>query len=665
MINKLKEFFLSSGKAQPETDGTVPEDSGKSSFDRIFWLMLSGGIILRLFYLWEYSDFVNFNIACGADVREYYERALGIASGKIFPEKPDIHGIFYPFAISGFLAFTKSVAALRVVQLLLNAGAFAGFYHLLGKYSVPLKVRRIFFALAMFYPVLVFHAGELISETLLIPLMFGVMYLLFQMRNNGEKSLLYSGLAGVIASFAVLTHGSMLFTALLFAAEILREKRKKCAGVFLAFFFAVIGIFILIQSAHYEKFTFVQANGGFNFYLGNSVKADGTCRIRPGLEWRKLHLESEKESKKRGISTDRLFLEKSLDYFVHNPGKALYGFCRKTVMFFHYKELISGSDPAGLVYRTKTVFCGKIFTLPIMILSLIGVFIAWKKREKAPADFLILLIGVLAVNILTVTSGRYRVPAYPSLYLFAAYAVAFIPVKVTAIISVICAVPALVSGYGNNLDPESFRILGEAAYRKKDHKTAFEYLQKISDSNDDPSGVQNMLGSIYEQQQNKDAAIKCYKLVVSLEPERFEAYMNIAGLTPDRKEAEKMFRLAFEKGGNENALCHINYAKFLIRSGNIRSALRSAKNGVQLHPENDDAWNTLAVAYAYSGNLHQAAEAFDAAAKLAPENDNYSRNAAIMKMELQKRREEFMRRRHRRPSSFAPQAAQPPEKAAK
>ena len=664
MINRIKELFFKSETVQANVDDDALNKSGIRKCDRFFWLMLLGGTVLRLLYLLEYSNFVNFNIASGADVREYYDRALEIASGKIFPVKPDIHGIFYPFAISGFLAFTKSVAALRAFQLLLNAGVFAGFYHLLGRYSVPLKTRRIFLVLAMFYPVLIFHSGELISETLLIPLVFCVMYLLFQMRVKPEKELLYAGLAGVSAAFSCLTHGSMLLMAILFAAEIFREKRKKCAAVFLALLFAVTGLFVFVQSVHYGKFTFVQANGGFNFYLGNSAQADGTCRLRPGLEWRKIHLAAEKESEKRGISTDRFFLEKSLDHIIRNPGKALYGFCRKAVMFFHYRELISGADPSGLVYRTGIVSCGKIFTLPIMILSLAGIFFACRKREKIPVDFFIVLVSVLAVNILTVTSGRYRIPAYPSLYLFAAYAIACIPVKVTVMISVICAVPALMSGYGKNLDQESFRILGEAAYRKKDYRTALEYLQKISDSSD-PSGVQNMLGSIYEQQQNKDAAIKCYKLASALEPERFEAYMNIASITSDRMEAEKMFRLAFEKGGNESAICHINHAKFLIRSGNIRSAVKSARNGVQLQPENDDAWNTLAVAYACSGNLHLASEAFDAASKLAPSNTAYSRNAGIMKIELQKRREEFMRRRrYHRSAAFSPQAALPPEKAA-
>ena len=614
--------------------------------DKYLLLILSAGVVLRLIYLWEYSHFANFNVASGADVREYYERAVEIFSGRLFPEKPDIHGIFYPLLISPVIAFTQSIALLRAVQLTLNMAAFAGLYFLLGKQNVELKVRHIFITVAMLFPVLIFHNGELISETLATPLAAIVLYLLYKMRNTPEKELLYAGFSGVFCAFAVLTHASLLLMALFFAAEIFREKRKKCAAVFLALLTAVCGIFIIAKSAHYGKFCFTQANGGFNFYLGNSEKADGTCRIRPGLEWRRLHTDSEKEAEKQKISTDALFVGKSLKYMVQNPLRALYGFCRKAVLFFHYRELISGADPAALVYRTRTVNYGGIFTLPIMLLALAGMVAAWKKKEKVPIDFIILLAAVFIVNVLTVTSGRYRSSAYPSLYLFAAYAVAYIPVKMTVILSAICVMPALLFGYGKMPDHESRRILGEAAYRKGDLDTAFSYLSSISTANDDPSGVQNMLGSIYERRKDFEAARNCYRQVTELEPDRYEAYMNLANLTTEKNKAEELYRKAFEHGGNHSGLLHVNYAKFLLRSGNPHRAVEAARSGTGLQPQNADAWNTLAVAYAYTGRLHLASEAFDAAAKLVPDNLEYRKNAEIMRQELQRRRS--MKYRHRK-----------------
>ena len=59
---------------------------------------------------------------------------------------------------------------------------------------------------------------------------------------------------------------------------------------------------ISAKSIYYKKFTFIQSNGAFNFYLGNHKNASGTCELRPGLAWRKTHLEAEKVAKEKNIS---------------------------------------------------------------------------------------------------------------------------------------------------------------------------------------------------------------------------------------------------------------------------------------------------------------------------------------------------------------------------
>ena len=600
-------------------------------------ITLLAGVLLRVIYLAEYSQYINFDIAVGADVREYFERAMGIISGVIFPETPDIHGIFYPVVISPVLALTKSVVILRILQMILNVVSFAALYKLLGKYSVPAAVRRVFFVLAMCYTIPFFHTAELISETLLIPLITAMMYMLYFMRQNEKKSQVYAAFAGVFSGFAILTHGSMLLLSMLFTAEIFREKRRRCAMIFLLTFAAITGAVVLGKSLHYGKFTFVQANGGFNFYLGNSPEADGTCRLRPGMAWRRPHLAAEKEAEKRGISTDTLFIGKSLKYMANEPVRAVAGFFKKAALFFHYKELISGADSNGLLYRTYTVKAGSFLTLSVMLFAVAGVILTWKKREKVPADFVILFLAIFAVNVITVCSGRYRYTAYPSIYLFAAYAVAFIPKKVTAISAVIFAVPALLFSLENKIDFEAHRVLGQAAYQKGNFDAAFDHIMKIRQNNDDPSGVENILGDIYKRRNDINSAKECYRRAITLEPERHEAYMNLAELAATLQESDELYRKSLANGGNKSGLCHTNYAKFLIKVRRINEAREHALQGTHYLPQSADAWNTLAVSYAYSGNIRLAMESFETASNLAPENENYRRNAQTMKQELQRR----------------------------
>lgn len=153
-----------------------------------------------------------------------------------------------------------------------------------------------------------------------------------------------------------------------------------------------------------------------------------------------------------------------------------------------------------------------------------------------------------------------------------------------------------------------------------------------------------MLGDIYSRNGNVQAARECFSRAITLEPERYEAYMNLAGMTKDIAEAAKLYRQAYERGGNKSGLLNINYAKFLLMLGKPHEAVNFSRQGVSLQPRNADAWNTLAVAYAYSGNIRLAADSFETASNLAPENAEYRKNLQMMTQELARRRQRRMQR---------------------
>ena len=595
------------------------------------------GLLLRVIYLAEYSQSVNFDIACGADVREYFDRSMEILSGSFFPEKPDIHGIFYPLAASPVLAWSKSVVLLRTVQTLLNFGAFWALFHLLGLYRTDEKIRRIFITLAMFYTVPLFHTAEIISESILIPLAAGMFYALYRARKQEDTAQFYSAAAGTAGALIILTHaGAGTFPFLVFI-DFLRRRMFKRAACFIVPLLLVTGAVSGVKSLYYGRFVPVQANGGFNFYLGNSAKSDGTCRLRPGLEWRRFHLNAEKEAAEKGVSTDRLFLQKTLEYTLSHPLSALSKYFIKAAKFFSPVELISGADPAELIYRTLTVKSGLFTALFLWLSAAAGMVVAaWKKREKFPLDFALLLLAVFATNVLTVTSGRYRVMAYPSLFLFAACSIACIPYKVTAVFAVISVTFGIFADVSTpSGTAEMHRILGEAAYRKADFDTARRHLEAVRAGNSDPSGVENMLGGIYEKQGDLPQAAKCYMQAVKLEPERFEGYMNLAQITPDAAVAERLYNKAFECSSNAGIL-YVSMAKFLLKNRKPDQACKMAAAGRELLPGDPDAWNTWAVSCACTGNLHGALQGFEKAASLDKNNANYRRNAEAVRARLKK-----------------------------
>ena len=144
------------------------------------FLLILAGFFLRLEYLREFAPAVNFDLAVGADVMEYDARARGILAGRFFSRIPDIHGPLY----SCFLALVYrisdySVPAARTIQLFLNFLAWIGiFFLLIRRYRVPVRGGLIFLALAMLYPVPFFHQAELISESLMLPLSAGFLWLM-------------------------------------------------------------------------------------------------------------------------------------------------------------------------------------------------------------------------------------------------------------------------------------------------------------------------------------------------------------------------------------------------------------------------------------------------------------------------------------------------------
>ena len=103
------------------------------------------GLLIRAIYLLEYSQFLNFDLALGADVTEYDRRAREILSGSFFSSTPEIHAPLYSFFLSFiYLISNCSIVFARVIQILLNFIAFILLSKLLEKYDFPFNFRMIF-----------------------------------------------------------------------------------------------------------------------------------------------------------------------------------------------------------------------------------------------------------------------------------------------------------------------------------------------------------------------------------------------------------------------------------------------------------------------------------------------------------------------------------------
>jgi Flp pilus assembly protein TadD len=460
---------------------------------------------------------------------------------------------------------------------------------------------------------------------------------------NNKNKILFFLLSGFIGGLAAICHPLL---SVFFIAETIYQTIKKkflyTAMLMLGGLLVVVPV-ISAKSIHYKKFTFIQSNGAFNFYLGNHKNASGTCELRPGLAWRKTHLEAEKVAKEKNISQDKYFWNKSKDFFLNNPIEAATLLGKKFLLVFSGRELISGADPAPLCYRTNIMYYGGFFTWVLLFLSIWGIFLALVRYDQAICGrFFRLYISTVIILTLTVVSGRYRVPIYPAVIFFATVA---IYVKNRRLRLYLC-IPVLFLGiylYGafpNNEHGQAKAILGEAKVIKKDYSTGLTLLKEaISLGVDDPANCYNLLGEIAESKGNYQEAEKLYKEIIKLEPYMPEAWMNlgnIASLNPKRyKEAGFYYNKALELDFN-NADIHYNCGLFLLKLKQLNKSEAAFKKALELNNFHAPAANQLGI-IAFNKKDFILAEKFFYKAYISNKsNQGYKNNLEVVKRILKK-----------------------------
>ncbi|MBR7106820.1 MAG: glycosyltransferase family 39 protein [Lentisphaeria bacterium] len=562
-----------------------------------FWLIAACGLLFRLEYLREFSLLPHFDMAIGPDVQDYYDRAQEILSGKIFPASPDIHAPLYSTFLAALLRLTgNSVAWVRAIQLLLNYAAWLWLCRILRNAGANMRVILIFLSLAMFTPVLLFHQSELISESLLIPLLAGAIYFLYNADSNKNPDRQHFS-AGLCCGLAILTHGFMWAFAAAEAGYHLYMRQWKAAAMILCGVAVMTVPVILAKSIYYERFTTLQQNSAFNIWLGNNPAADGGCYLRPGSAWESEHRTAEAEAAARKISIDRLYWERMGKFYLSTPGALLRLPLKKLWKLLLPVEFISGADSPAMIYKTPLQYYLRGVAVIPSILVLAGiVMLIYKRGEKKYIHFYLLPAALALAQILTVTSGRYRVPLMPGALLLAAATAATLNKKqlftgtVAALALAVFSLPT-----PPRLDPEERSIMGEVYFRQGKFDLADPALEFASRHIDDPTRFANMRGIIAEKRGNISLA--------------------------------KSFYLQARSPYNPQG--HFNCGLLLSNDTSVNDLLLANAmlvEGLKITPDRPDIWNQIGINFVKLNNLKLAEAAFARAVELSPAHPGYRKN---------------------------------------
>jgi tetratricopeptide (TPR) repeat protein len=237
------------------------------------------------------------------------------------------------------------------------------------------------------------------------------------------------------------------------------------------------------------------------------------------------------------------------------------------------------------------------------------------------------------MQILTVTSGRYRLMMFPALIYLAAIGACHFHWKkwiAPVLLIFLLCIWKTYSFMGAN-KAEGTALLAQAHFLKGNYEHAEDLLLFAGKHFKDSSRIDNMLGNIAERKGNIDAARKYYSKVTREEPFMAEGWMNLANVTPDPVKADQFFRNALEAAGSAPAAdLTYNYAKFLHAVRNYSKAEEMLKATFKIDSSHVMALNLCGLMAAEKKDFKKAAELFYRAALLKPDEPGFWKNTAIM-----------------------------------
>ena len=603
-------------------------------------------LAIRLLYLMQFSSSPIFYTPIGPDVEEYDLWARQIIAGDYLWNYVHIHSPLYPFLLAfEYKIFSFNHFLVRYFQLIIGLASTLPLVLSLRLIQGRWTVNNLIFAILWItYPPLIYYEAEYISESLMVPLLCLSIYLTYCAEER-RKTALFIG-AGITGGLAILAHPmSGLFILAETIYLLTRWFKRKSFNFPLLYFAAASAVVAPVTFYNYAvlgRMAPVQANSGLNFYLGNNENADGTCYLRPGPEWNKIHALAERTAAAAFVSKDHYFLSESCNFINNHPLKWLNLLTQKALYAWNYRELTSGADPAPLKYYTKFQSYFKWAFGAAAILAISGLLLNLKNRPflYRYRHFLLLVFSFWIVQIIFVTSGRYRLGMLPGILVLAAFTIDYVisnfrtafytlaPYAGIAAAIVLLPVPYVSE---NREKAEAFTLLGEA-YMKTGNLADAEFsLLTASRSMDKWSRSYNLLGMLSEKQKHmKDAEIY-YRRALECDDNDAYGLMNLGVIYSSRNEYDKAlacFKKALEVDDKLPDL-HYNYAFFLSKyRGNEILAEKHYWECLKLDPAHRKALNNTGIMMMQKSNFQEAAIYFARAVALEPANPELIVNLA-------------------------------------
>ena len=626
----------------------------------VFLLLLLPGTGLRILHLLDCSTLPLLATVIGPDVSEYHSHAMQLLAGELLPAGVPIHAPLY----AAFLAFLLKITAMdyfavRLVQSLLlmtftALPVFLMMQNCADGGEKQEKNRLLLPALAVLlltlYPPMAVYQCELISEPLMIVLSLWGLFFATRAAAPLKKSAFC--LSGLFCTLALLTHpNSLLFFIALFFFLLFEMRRNpgritfSRLALFLLPFLLLVLPFSLWNSHLAGRAIFIQANSGFNYYLGNNPAATGTCYIPPGLAWEKVHANAAAAAAAEATSTDACFLKETMHGILRHPLRFGGLLLKKAALALNGQEFTTWSDIAVLkeLFLHRHLYSGSFAILLLLSLPLLLCGLADGAFRSRMKWFLLYFISFYISQILLLTAGRYRLPLTVPLCVFAAYflcapGTCFATTRKTALWCAALLFTAWIAFWPFQRDIVRERnyalsVLAESWLRSGNPAKAEELLAVADDPlfNDRRC---NLLGEVMLAKGDPAAAELWFRKAMQDYPNQYHGYMNCGTLLLDAKrwdQAEELFAKARPLVRDASGMADLDYntGRLHHARGEIKKAEEYYRKALSHVPTHRRALNNLGALTLAEKKYPEAVQLFQKASKLEPLNDRLHVNLAL------------------------------------
>jgi len=546
-------------------------------------------LLLRLIYLLQIYQNPTFNYPT-LDAAYHDEWAQAVAQGKLAQPQAFFRAPLYPYFLGLiYFIFGHNYLVPRILQHLIGSLAVVLLVvltnRLFGK-KTALTAGLVFAA----YATVIYYEGELLLDSLLIPLDLLIFIFLYNAKDN--PSFANWGLAGLCLGLSAVTRPNILLfvpVVLIWLAWCFRKTVSAKRRLFFAAVFIMGTVLPILPVAGHnyraeKPLVLIASQGGVNFYIGNNPRSNGYSSIipgRPGYNWKLSDVsEAARQETGKTLPSGRLsnfWYKKGLEFWYQNPAQAFRLTVKKASLFFSSIE-ISNDQDIYLFWKNSAL----IRILPVGFwfigpLGLLGIIFTFANRK---ARLLSLFVIIYSLSVIAFfVNARFRLPILPFMALFAVYALFELWKKLPEKKNLLLGAAGLVA---------LFILVNGNWY----------HLQKTGG----PQGYFR-LGNVFLEKGNFSEARRYYGQALEIDPHFRFAHLNLGTLAlkqGDLKTAEEEYRAELSVDPlSERALSNLSLVKRL--ASQPRQALFWAQKAAAAKPYFQEAYLNQAWAYGALG----------------------------------------------------------------